>query len=113
MGTYKFLNRLSPGFQNNVFHKNFLNPYALRNGQELSSRNPEPVRCETETISYIAPKIGSKIPETIKMKSSLETSVCVCVCVCHFRAKYLQYVGLVNYVSTVIDVLIQIMQYSS
>ena len=82
MGTYKFFNRLSPGFQNNVFHKNFLNPYALRNGQELSSRNPEPVRCETETILYIAPKIGSKIPETIKMKSSLETSVCVCVCVC-------------------------------
>ena len=82
METYKFLNRLSPGFHNNVFHKNFLNPYALPNGQELSSRNPEPVRCETETISYIAPKIGSKIPETIKMKSSLETRVCACVCVC-------------------------------
>ena len=37
---YKFLNGLSPGFPSNVFHKNCSNSYALRNRQELYSRNP-------------------------------------------------------------------------
>ena len=35
----KFLNGLSPGFLNNLFHKNSSNKCALRNRQELYSRN--------------------------------------------------------------------------
>ena len=70
---YKFLNGLSPSFLNNVFHKNISNSYDLRNHKELYSRNPKTVRYGTETVSYIAPKIWSKVPETIKMSSSLES----------------------------------------
>ena len=69
---YKFLNGLSPSFLNNVFHKNISNSYDLRNHKELYSRNPKTVRYGTETVSYIAPKIWSKVLETIKMSSSLE-----------------------------------------
>ena len=74
---YKFLNELSPGFLSNVFHKNSLNSYALRNRQELYSRNPKTFRYGNETVSYIAPKIWSKIPKTIKMSSYLETRMCL------------------------------------
>ena len=74
---YKFLNGSYPGFLNNVFHKNSSNPYALRNRQELSSRNPKTVRYGTETISYMAPTIWIKVPETIKMSLSSETRMCL------------------------------------
>ena len=66
---YKFLNGLSPSFLNNVFHKNISNSYDLRNHKELYSRNPKTVRYGTETVSYIAPQIWSKVPETIKVSS--------------------------------------------
>ena len=61
---YKFLNGLSPSFLNNVFHKNISNSYDLRNHKELYSRNPKTDRYGTETVSYIARKIWSKVPET-------------------------------------------------
>ena len=70
---YKFLNRLSPSFLNAVFHKNISNSYDLRNHKELYSRNHETVRYGTETVSYMAPKIWSKVPETIKMSSSVDS----------------------------------------
>ena len=46
----QFLHGLSPGFLNNVFRKNSSNTYALRNPQELHSRNPNIFRYETETL---------------------------------------------------------------
>ena len=70
---YKFLNGLSPSFLNNVFHKNISKSYDLRNHKELYSRNPKTVRYGTETVSYMAPKIWSKVPETIKISSSLDS----------------------------------------
>ena len=70
---YKFLNGLSPSFLNNVFHKNISNSYDLRNHKELYFRNLKTVRYGTETVSYMVPKIWSKIPETNKMSSSLES----------------------------------------
>ena len=69
---YKFLNGLSPSFLNNVFHKNISNSYDLRNHKELYSRNPKTVRYGTGTVSYMAPKIWSKVPETIKMSPYLD-----------------------------------------
>ena len=69
---YKFLNGLWPSFLNNVFHKNISDSYDLRNHKELFSRNPKTVRYGTETISYMTPKIWSKVPKTIKMSSSLQ-----------------------------------------
>ena len=68
---YKFLNGLFPIFLNNVFHKNISNSYDLRNHEELYSRSPKTVRYGTETVSYMAPKIWSKVPGTIRMSSSL------------------------------------------
>ena len=70
---YKFLNGQSPIFLNNVFHKNVLKSYDLRNYKELYSRNPKTVCYGTETVSYMAPKICNKVLETIKMSSSLES----------------------------------------
>ena len=69
---YKFLNGLFSSFLNNVFHKNISDSYDLRNHKELFSRNPKTVRYGTETISYMTPKIWSKVPKTIKMSSSLQ-----------------------------------------
>ena len=98
---YKFLNGLSPSFLNNVFHKNISNSYDLRNHKELYSRNPKTVRYGTETVSYMAPKIWSKVSETIKMSSSLDSfkskirkwkPECDC-CLC---TTYLRHVGFVN-----------------
>ena len=98
---YKFLNGLSPSFLNNVFHKNISNSYDLRNHKELYSRNPKTVRYGTETVSYIAPKIWSKVPETIKMSSSLESFKTKIrkwkpECDCRLCTKYLHHVGFVN-----------------
>ena len=98
---YKFLNGLSPSFQNNVFHKNISNSYDLRNHKELYFRNLKTVRYGTETVSYMAPKIWSKIPETNKMSSSLESFKSKIrewkpECDCRLCTTYLHHVGFVN-----------------
>ena len=54
---YKFLNGLSPSFLNNVFHKNILNSYNLRNHKEFYSGNPKTLRYGTETVYSVALKI--------------------------------------------------------
>ena len=98
---YKFLNGLSLSFLNNVFHKNISNSYDLRNHKELYSRNPKTVRYETETVSYMTPKIWSKVPETIKMSSSLDSFKSKIrkwkpECDCRLCTTYLHHVGFVN-----------------
>ena len=99
---YKFLNGLSPSFLNNVFHKNISNSYDLRNHKEIYSRNPKTVRYGTETyVSYIAPKIWIKVPETIKMSSSLESFKTKIrkwklECGCRLCTTNLHHVGFVN-----------------
>ena len=70
---YKFLNGLLPSFLNNVFHKNISNSYHLRNHKGIYSRNPKTVIYETETVSYMEPKIWRKVSETVKMSSSLKS----------------------------------------
>ena len=69
----KFLNGLSPSYLNKIFHKCISNSYDLRNHKELYFRNPKTVRYRTETVSYMAPKIWSKVPEDIKMSSLLQS----------------------------------------
>ena len=64
---------MSPSFLNKVFHKNISNSHDLQNHKELYSRNPKTIRYGTETVSYRAPKIWSKVSETVKMRSSLES----------------------------------------
>ena len=98
---YKFLNGLSPSFLNNVFYKNISSSYDLRNHKELYSRNPKIVRYGTETVSYMALKIWSKVPKTIKMSSSLksfETKTCKWKpeCDCRLCTTCLHHVDFVN-----------------
>ena len=59
---------------NNIFKVNETVPYDLRTRNVLQGRIPSSVRYGTETISYIAPKIWSFVPETIKNCDSLKSS---------------------------------------
>ena len=98
---YRILIGLPPSFLNNVFHKNISNNYDLRDHKELYSRNPKTVRYGTETVLYMTPKIWSKVPETIKMSSSLDSFKSKIrkwkpECDCRLCATYLHDVGFVN-----------------
>ena len=99
--TDKFLNELSPSFMNNVFHKNTSNSYNLRNHKELYSRNSKTVRYGTETVSYMAHKIWSKVPETAKISSLLESFKTKIrkwkpECGCRLCSTFLHHFGFVN-----------------
>ena len=50
----------------NIFQVNTNNPCSLRSRNELYCRNPKRVKYGTETISYLATKIWSLVPEMIK-----------------------------------------------
>ena len=98
---YKFLNGLSPSFLNNFFHKNISNSYDLRNRKERYSRNPKTVKYGTETVSYMALKIWSIVPATIKMSSSLDSFKLKIrkwkpECDCRLCRTYLHHIGFVN-----------------
>ena len=54
---FKFLHNLSPSVINNIFKTNQTVSYDVRKRNVLQSRNPSSVRYDTDTISYIAPKI--------------------------------------------------------
>ena len=69
---YKFFHGLSPSIMKNVFHFNTNIPCNLRSRSELYSGNPKTVKYETETISYLAPKIWSLVPNAIKSSKSLD-----------------------------------------
>ena len=74
--------------------------YDLRNHKEFYSRNPRTVRYATKTVSYMAPKIWSKVPKTIKMSSSLESFKTKKrkwkpECDCRLCKTYLHHVGFV------------------
>ena len=96
----KFLSGLSPSFRNNVFRKSISNSYIFEI-IELYSRNSKTIRYGTGTVSYVAPKIWSKVPETIKTSSSLEsfkTKICKWKpeCDCRLCTIYMHHVGFVN-----------------
>ena len=57
---------------NNIFKVNQTVSYDLRKRNVLQSRNPSSVRYGSDTISYIAPKIWTLVPETIKNCDSLK-----------------------------------------
>ena len=116
---YKFLNGLSPSFLNNVFHKNILNSYNLRNHKEFYSGNPKTLRYGTETVYSVVLKIQSKVPETIKMSFLLESFKSKIrkqkpECDCHFCRTYLHHVGFIIYsgfVKVLVLYLSQILNY--
>ena len=69
---YKFFHGLSPSIMKNVFHFTTNISYNLWSFNELYSRNPKTVIYGTETISYLAPKIWSLVPNATKSSKSLD-----------------------------------------
>ena len=72
---YKFFHGLSPSIMKSAFHLNTNIPYNLRSRSELCSRNPKTVKYVTnfnETISYLAPKVWSLVPNAMKSSRSLD-----------------------------------------
>ena len=69
---YKFFHSLSPSIMKNIFQVNTNNPYSLRSRNKLYCINPKTVNYRTETISYLAPKIWSLVPEIIKSSKTLD-----------------------------------------
>ena len=84
---YKFFHGLSPSIMKNVFHFNTNIPYNLRSRSELYSRNPKTVKYGTETISCLAPKIWSLVPNAIRQWEP--------DCPCQLCKNYLQHVGFI------------------
>ena len=70
---YKFVNGLSLEIMNSVFNLKENNRYSLRNVYELYSRNPRTVKYGTGTISYLAPKVWSIVPQPIKESTSIHS----------------------------------------
>ena len=97
---YKFFQDLSPSIMKNVFQFNTNIPYNLRSRSELYSRNPKTVKYGTETISYLAPKIWSLVPNAIKSSKSLDAFKFKIRqwepdCPCRLCKNYLQHVGFI------------------
>ena len=68
---FKFLNGLSPQIINEVVQVISPAPYYLRDKNELYSRNPKTVAYGTESVSFMAPKIWSIVPQELKNCQSL------------------------------------------
>ena len=71
---YKFLHGLFPAIMGDIIKLNRPPAYNLRTRQELYSRNPKTVRCGTETISFLDPKIWGIVPQNVKNCTSLSSS---------------------------------------
>ena len=68
---FKFLNGLSRQITNEVFQVKSPATYHLRDKNELYSRNPKTVAYGTESVSFMAPKIWSIVPQELKNSKSL------------------------------------------
>ena len=68
---YKIKNHLSPEILNEIFSFNN-QPYYLRTKSDFQRENVSTVSYGTESLSFIAPKIWSLIPEDIKKAPTLE-----------------------------------------
>ena len=85
---------------NNIFKVNQTVPYDSRKRNVLQSRNLSSVRYGTETISYMALKIWTLIPKTIKNHDGLKSFKQKIRkwkpdCPCRLCKVYLQHVGFV------------------
>ena len=85
---------------NNIFKVNQTVSCDLRKRNVFQSRNPRSVRYDSETISYIAPKICLLAPETIKSCYTLKSfkhniRKWKPDCPCRLWKVYLQHVGFV------------------
>ena len=68
---FKFWNGLSSQIMNEVFRVKSSAPYYMRDKNELYSRIPKTVAYGTESVSFMAPKIWSIVPQELKNSQSL------------------------------------------
>ena len=68
---FKLLNGLSPQIMKDVFQVKSPAPYYLRDKNELYSRNPKTEAYESESVSFMALKIWSIVPQELKNSQSL------------------------------------------
>ena len=92
-----FFHSLSPSIMKDVFYLNKNIPYNLRSRCDLQCRNPKTVKCGTQTISYLAPKILSLVPNTIKSNKIRQWAPDY---PCRLCKKYLQHVGFIQFFIT-------------
>ena len=90
---------LSPQIMTEVFQIKSPAPYYLRDKNELYSRNPKTVKYGTESVSFMAPKIWSKVPQEMKNYQSVyffknKIRKWKPKCPCRFCKTCLEYVGL-------------------
>ena len=90
---------LSPQIMTEVFQIKSPAPYYLRDKNELYSRNPKTVKYGTESVSFMAPKIWSKVPQEMKNYQSvyffkIKIRKWKPKCPCRFCKTCLEYVGL-------------------
>ena len=97
---FKFLNGLFPQIMNEAFQVKSPAPYYLGNKNELYSRNPKTVAYETASVSFMAPKIWSVMPQELKNSESLYSfkkriRKWKPNCPCQLCKIYLQHVGFI------------------
>ena len=63
------MNGLSPQIMNEVLPVKSPASYYLRDKNELYSRNPKTVTCWIESVSFMAPKIWSIVPQELNSQS--------------------------------------------
>ena len=68
---YKVLNGLSPDLMKDVFPLNDDSSYSTRNKRTFKSRNVKTIRCGTDSLAYLAPKIWELVPKEMKNLESL------------------------------------------
>ena len=68
---FNLLNGLSPQIMNEVFQVKSPAPYNLWDKNKLYSRNPRTVAYGTESVSFMAPKIWSKVTQELTNSQSL------------------------------------------
>ena len=89
-----------PHKMNDVFHIQSPAPYYLRDKNELYSRNPKTVAYGTESVSFMAPKIWSIVPQELKNSQSLYSfkkgiRKWKPNCPCWLYKSYLEHVGFI------------------
>ena len=69
---FKVKNGLSPAFMNEIFVENVHHYYDLRKKTEFKRNKIKTVHNETETLTFLGPRIWEVVPDYIKKSSSSE-----------------------------------------
>ena len=67
----KFLNGLSSQITNEVFQFKLPTPYNLKDKNDLYSRNPKTLTYGTDSVSFMAPRIWSIVPQVLENYQSI------------------------------------------